>query len=59
MKLEDFLFETFISEGKQENSYYSMKRLKKRFVLAGKQDYRKKYLILAMLRTPSIIEDTK
>ena len=51
-ELRDFIFENYYKRigFVKEQSYYSMKRLKKRFVVACKQINRKKYLILVMLQ---------
>ena len=51
-EIKDFIFENYckIIGFFKENSYYSMKRLKKRFIVVPKQINRKKYLILVMLK---------
>ena len=52
-ELRDFIFENYYKEigFVKVRSYYSIKRLKKRFVAACKHITRKKYLILVRLKS--------
>ena len=52
-EIRDFIFENYYKQNgfSKENSYYTLKRLKKkRFTVACKKINRKKYLILIMLK---------